>query len=86
MSPKCPSKSPQQEATASSTSYLILGLKEFTKVVESPTRQRSSLRCFETTPSIQANGDGDICFSYAGEVIIANGNGVPAGSMVKVQR
>ena len=36
MSPKCPTMSPQQEAMASSTSYLILGLKEFTKVVKSP--------------------------------------------------
>ena len=45
--------SPQQEATASSKSFLILGLKEFTKVVESTTRPRSSLSWFETTPSIQ---------------------------------
>ena len=29
---------PQQEATASSTSYLILSLKEYTNMVESPTR------------------------------------------------
>ena len=29
--------SPQQEAAASSTGSLIWGLKEFTKVVESPT-------------------------------------------------
>ena len=52
ISQKCPTMSPQQEATASWTSSLIWGLKEFTKVVESPTRPRSSLSCFETTPSI----------------------------------
>ena len=52
MSQKSPTMSQQQEATASSTSSLIWGLKEFTKVVESPTRPRSSLSCFETTPSI----------------------------------
>ena len=39
----------KQEATASSTSYLILGLKEFTKVGESPTRPWSRLSCFKTT-------------------------------------
>ena len=44
-----------QEATASSTSSLIWGLKEFTKVVESPTRPWSSLSFFETTPSIQVS-------------------------------
>ena len=43
--------SPHQEATASSTSSLIWWLKELTKVVESPTRPRSSLSCFENTPS-----------------------------------
>ena len=53
MSSKCSTMSPQQEATASSTSYLISGLKEFTKVVESLTRPWSGLSCFETTPSIQ---------------------------------
>ena len=45
--------SPHQEAIASSTSSLIWGLKEFTDVVESPTRPWSSLICVETTPSIQ---------------------------------
>ena len=44
ISPKCPTMTLQKEATASSTIYLILGLKEFTKVVESPTRPRSRLR------------------------------------------
>ena len=57
MSQKCQTMSPHQEATASSTSSLILGLKEFTKVVESPTRPWSSLSCFETTPSIQASSN-----------------------------
>ena len=42
-----------EEETASSNSYLIFGLKEFTKVVESLTLPRISLSCFETTPSIQ---------------------------------
>ena len=37
MSQKCPTMSPHQEATASSTRSLIWGLKEFTEVVESPT-------------------------------------------------
>ena len=52
MSPKM---SPHKEATAYSTSSLIWGLKEFTKVVESQTRpwDWSSLSCLETTPSIQ---------------------------------
>ena len=53
MSQKCLTMSPHQEATASSTSSLIWGLNEFTKVVDSPTRPRSSISCFETTPSIQ---------------------------------
>ena len=35
--PKCPTMSLLQETSAFSTSNLILGLKEFTKVVESPT-------------------------------------------------
>ena len=52
MCEKCPTMSPHQEATASSTSSLIWGLKEFTKVVESPTLLWSSLSCFKTTPSI----------------------------------
>ena len=51
--------STEQETTASSTSNLILGLKEFTKVVESPNRPRNSLSCFETTPSIQ------VCYGAA---------------------
>ena len=55
MSQKCPTMSSHQEATASSTSSLILGLKEFTYVLESPTRPWSSLSCFETTPSIQVS-------------------------------
>ena len=42
MSPECPTMSHQQEATASSTSNLILGLKEFTKVVESTTHLAAS--------------------------------------------
>ena len=45
--------SPHQKAIASSTSSLIWGLKEFTTMVESPTRPWSSLSCFEATPSIQ---------------------------------
>ena len=45
--------SPYQEAIASLTSSLISGLKEFTTVVESPTRPWSSRSCFEATPSIQ---------------------------------
>ena len=49
------SMSPQQETLASSTSNLIWGLKEFTKVVVSLTRPRSSLSCFETTESIQVS-------------------------------
>ena len=53
MSQKCPTMSPHQSATASSTSSLTWGLKEFTKVVESQTRPWSSLSCFKTTPSIQ---------------------------------
>ena len=55
MSQKFPTMSPHQEATASSTSSLIWGLKEFTEVVESPSRPWSSLSCFETTPSIQVS-------------------------------
>ena len=35
--------------------HLILEFKEFTKVVESSTRQRSSLSCFETTPIIHVS-------------------------------
>ena len=50
---KCPTMSPHQEAIASSTSSLIWGLKEFTKVVDSPTLPWSSLSCFETTSSIR---------------------------------
>ena len=53
ISQKCPTMSPHQEATASSTSSHIWGLKEFTKVVESPIRPRSSHSRFDTTPSIQ---------------------------------
>ena len=56
LSPKCPTVSPQQEATSSSTSYLILRLKEFTKVVESSIRPWRRPSCFETTPSIQVIG------------------------------
>ena len=52
-SQKCPTMSPHQEATAPSTSWLIWGLKEFTEVVESPTRPWSSLSWSEATPSIQ---------------------------------
>ena len=55
MSPKLPTMSTQQGATASLTSYLILGLKEFIKVVESMTWPWSMLSCFETTPSIQVS-------------------------------
>ena len=51
MSPKYPTVIPQQEATASSASYVIVGLKELPKVVESPTRPRSRLSYFETTRS-----------------------------------
>ena len=50
MSQKYPTMSPNQDATASSTSSLIWGLKEFNKVVESPTLPWSSLSCFENTP------------------------------------
>ena len=50
MSQKCPTMSPQQESTASSISYLNLGIKEFTKVMESPSRPGRRLNCFETTP------------------------------------
>ena len=53
ISQKCPTMSPHQKAIASSTSSLIWGLKEFSKVVESLTRPCSSLSCCETTPSIQ---------------------------------
>ena len=53
ISPKCPTMSPHQEAIASSTSSLILGLKEFTTMVEAPTWPWSSLSCFEATPTIQ---------------------------------
>ena len=52
-SQKCPTMSTHQEAIASSTSSLIWGLKEFTTVVEYPTRPWSSLSWFEATPSIQ---------------------------------
>ena len=52
MSPKCPTMSPRQVATASSTSSLIAGRKESTTAAESPNWQRSRLNCFETTPSI----------------------------------
>ena len=45
---KCPTMSPHQEATASSTSSLIWGLNEFTKVVDPDS-------AFETTPSIQVS-------------------------------
>ena len=48
-------QSPNHEAIASSTSSLIWGLKEFTEVVEFPTRPWSSLSCFETTQSIQVS-------------------------------
>ena len=54
-SQKCQTMSPHQEAIASSTSSLIWGLKEFTTVVESPTRPWNSLSCFEATPSIQVS-------------------------------
>ena len=47
--------SSQKEAIASSTSWLTLGLKEFTKAVESPTRPRNSLSSFETTSSVQVS-------------------------------
>ena len=54
--PKMPIMSPQQEASVSSTIYLILGLKEFTKVVECRLfMPRSRLSCLETTPSIQVS-------------------------------
>ena len=56
LSHKCPTMPPHQEAMASSTSSLASsrhprGLKEFTTVVDSPTRPWSSLSCFEDTPS-----------------------------------
>ena len=51
ISQKCPTMSPHQETKASSASSLIWGLKEFTTMVESPTRPWSSLICFEATPS-----------------------------------
>ena len=57
ISQKCPTVSPHQEAIASSTSSLIWGLKEITKMVESSTRPWSSLSCFEATPSIQVSKD-----------------------------
>ena len=53
--PKMPNCVTHQEATASSTSSLIRGLKEFTKVVQSSTRPWSSLSCFEITRSIQVS-------------------------------
>ena len=53
ISQKCPTMSLHQEAIASSTSSFIWGLKEFTTMVESPSRPWSSLSCFEATPSIQ---------------------------------
>ena len=52
ISQKCPTMSPHQEAIASSTSSLIWGFKEFTTMVEPPTRPWSSLSCFEATPSM----------------------------------
>ena len=55
ISQKCSTMSPHHEAIASSTSPLIWGLKEFTTMVESPTRPWSSLSCFEATPSIQVS-------------------------------
>ena len=55
MNQKCPTMSPHLEAIASSTSSLIRGLKECTKVVESPTLPWSSLSYFETTQSIQVS-------------------------------
>ena len=62
ISQKCQTMSPHQEGTASSTNSLIWGLKEFTEVVESPTRPWSSLICFETTPSIQVSMKLRICY------------------------
>ena len=57
MSQKCPTMSPQQEATASLTSYLIVGVKELTQVVEAPTRpwSRIDLNSCETTLSKYQN-------------------------------
>ena len=52
---KCPTMLPHQEAITYLTSSLIWGFKEFTPVVESPTRPWSSLSCFEATPSIQVS-------------------------------
>ena len=55
MSQQCQTMSPHQEATASETSSLIWGLKEFTEVVGSLTRPWISLSCFKTTPSIKVH-------------------------------
>ena len=55
MSQKCPTMSPHQEATVSSTSSLIWGLKEYTEVVEFLTGPWSSLCWIETTLSIQVS-------------------------------
>ena len=48
---KMPNYVTHQEAIASSTSSPIWGLKEFTTMVESPTRPWCSLSCFEATRS-----------------------------------
>ena len=47
--------SPQQEATASSFVWLILGLKEFTKVVESLTRHEAVLAASKPLASIKVS-------------------------------
>ena len=71
ISQRCPTMLPHQEAIASSTSSLIWGLKEFTTMVESPTRPWSSLNSFEATPSIQVRRDESIyaffAWQYAGD-------------------
>ena len=46
MSPKCPTVSPQQKATTSRISSLIVGFKQSTTPVESSTRPRTGLRIF----------------------------------------
>ena len=47
--PEPSTMSSQQESIASLISYLIVGLREFTKVLESSTRPRSRLNGFKTT-------------------------------------
>ena len=65
ISQKCPTMFTASGSNSILDQLTHLRLKEFTKVVESPTRPWSSLSCFEATPSIQVSKHITKKYSYS---------------------